>query len=398
MRVPVSLLRVKGSLTETVEELLALLGSPLEQLQAGMRVLIKPNMFQTDPGFQSHPEIVCTLARLAAAKGAKVTVAERTHNIYENLKNTDIHRYARVTSFDDEPLRIVPIDEATSLRVPIALPEIVVDCDYFIGVPQLRTHAGVLITNAMKNLVGLLPGFTTRIIHAAGVEESIVDLNIIRRQHLLVTDASTVIEGNYPIKGDARYIGVMGASTNAVAMDAVISTVAGYDPMDVEYLRFAQKRGLGPIDLNEIDIRGAAPAEVAFALNKAPTTPVPTREGIHIHAQNACVQCQRYIAGALQELEPDLQAYAGELTIISGPMQSRPEVRGPVILVGNCTYQHREAGVYIEGCPPRAIQIAAFHHAMGKEVTPTQRTQFRTPHGENSVCPSTTQNTETDSL
>lgn len=379
MQATVALLRSGENLTQNVEELLALLGSPLDALQRGMRVLIKPNMFQTRPGFQSHPAIVCALARLAAARGAHVTVAERTRNLHKILEGTDIHRYATVTSFDDCSLRIVPINEATSLRVPLAMPEIVLDCDYFIGVPQLRAHAGVLVTNAMKNLVGMLPGYTTRIIHAVGVEESIVDLNILRHQHLVVTDATTVIEGNYPINGIPRKVGLLAAANNAVAMDAVMSTVSGYDPSEIEYLRLAHKRGVGSIDLNEIRILGERPANVAFPLRRAPTVPLAPRPGISIHAEHACVQCKRYIAGVMQMLEPDLEAYDGALTIISGPMERLPERHGPVLLVGNCTYQHRDAGIYVEGCPPRAIQLAAFKHALGQPVTDEQRTQFRLP-------------------
>lgn len=381
MQAKAALLRSGTNLTQDVEELLALLGSPLDALQRGMRVLIKPNMFQTRPGFQSHPTIVCTLARLAASKGAHVTVAERTQNLYKLLEQTDIHRYATVKSFDDCSLRLVSINEATSLRIPVAIPDIVLDCDYFIGVPQLRAHAGVLITNAMKNLVGMLPGYTTRIIHAVGVEESIVDLNILRHQHLVITDATTVIEGNYPINGTPREVGLLAAADNAVAMDAVMSTVGGYDPSEIEYLRIAHNRHLGSIDLNDIRILGARPAEVAFSLRRAPSSLPTPRAGISIHADNACMQCKRYIAGVMQMLEADLQAYDGELTIVSGPMAKLPERHGPVLLVGNCTYQHRDAGIYVEGCPPRAIQLAAFKHALGQPVTDEQRTQFRLTDG-----------------
>ncbi|GCE15623.1 DUF362 domain-containing protein [Tengunoibacter tsumagoiensis] len=378
MNATVALLRAGRDLTQATDELLALLGSPLDALQAGMRVVIKPNMFQVKPGFQSHPELVCAVARLVAAKGAKVTVAERTRNIYTLLKDTDIHRYATVMSFDDCSLRVAAIEGATSLRVPVAFPEIILDCDYFIGIPQLRAHAGVLVTNAMKNLIGMFPGYTTRIVHTVGVEESIVDLNLLRHQDLVITDATTVIEGNYPINGVAREVGLLSASTSAVSIDAVMSTVAGYDPFEVEYLRIAHNRGLGTIDLNEITVVGLRPADVAFTLNHPPYTVQSPREGIHIYAQHACIQCQRYIAGSLLMLEPELQAYDGELTIISGPMETLPEVKGRVVLIGNCTYQHRDAGVYVEGCPPRAIQSAAFKYALGQEVTADQRTQFRT--------------------
>lgn len=378
----VSLVRAgssRESVTDAVERALALIGSPLDELHAGMRVLIKPNMFQLKAGFQSDPEVVTAVARLAAARGASVIVAERTQQLHALLRDSDVHRYATVRSLDDCPLRVTQIDSATSLRVPLAIPDIVLDCDYFIGVPQLRTHASVLFSNAMKNLVGLLPGYTTRIVHMAGVDESTVDLNLLRPQHLVVCDATTVIEGNYPMGGTARRVGLIAAADNAVAADAVLGTVAGFDVREARYLVDAHARGLGPLDPAQIDVRGEEIASVAFAMRPAAREIVAPRPGIHVYADTACDACKRYLAGALHELGDELRAWDGEMTVIAGPLVDLPPLRGAVVLVGNCLYECRDAGVYIEGCPPRAIQLAAFRYAMGEAVTDAERTQFRVP-------------------
>jgi len=375
----VSLVRAQSDRTQAVEHALDLLGSPLDALQPGTRVLIKPNMFQLKPGFQSHPDIVCALARLAKARGATVTVAERTRNLHQLLSSSGVAKYAEIVSLDDARLRVTQIEGATSLRVPLAIPEPVLECDYFIGVPQLRTHASVLVTNGLKNLVGLLPGYTTRIVHMAGVDESIVDLNVLRPQQLVVSDATTVVEGNYPMDGDLREVGVLGASTDAVALDSVMASMAGFDSTEVVYLRLAQQRGLGVADLERIRVVGLTRAEAAFPMRQAPCVPTSTHPGVRIYAESACVPCQRYIAAAMKLLEPELREFQGELTIVSGPLRELPELRGQVVLVGNSTYEHRERGIFVEGCPPRAIQIAAFRYALGHEVTPEQRSQFRVP-------------------
>ncbi len=368
-----------AQIAAAVDELLGLIGSPLDVLAPGDRVLLKPNMFQRKPGFMTNPDVVCALARRASETGAHVTVAERTRNLYPLLEGSDVHRYAKVVSLDDVPLRVTHIESATSLRVPIAIPDIVLDCDYFIGVPQVRTHASVLLSNAMKNLIGLLPGYTTRIVHMAGVDESVVDLNAMRPHHLAVADATVVVEGNYPMEGRATDVGVLAASTNAVALDVAVAHLAGFDPTEIEYLRHAHRRGLGPCSFDDVELRGLGPAEASFSMVKAPRTVHAPRPGIHLYIDGACEACRRYIAGALHLLEPELLAYDGELTILAGAMGELPPARGPVVLVGNCMYEQRDAGVYIEGCPPRAIQVAGFRWAMGQEVSPEERTQFRLP-------------------
>lgn len=362
-----------------VELALDLLGDPLRDIGRGDRVVIKPNMFQRKPGFRTSPDILLALAKRASARGAEVFIAERTQVLKEILHESPVHKYAQVVSFDDRPLRIVQVPGARSLRVPVAIPDIVTECDFFIGAPQLRTHSSVVFTNAMKNLVGLLPGFTTRIVHMAGVEESIVDLNQLRPQHLVVCDALTVIEGNYPMAGNTREVGLIAASRNAVAMDVAMAAVAGVASWELAYLRDAAQRGLGPIDLADIEIRGASVDDVAFTINRAPVDLTPPRDGIHVYADTACEDCRRWLAAAMQLLRDELLSFPGEMTIVSGPMERLPELRGAVVLVGNALYEHREAGVYLEGCPPRAIQTAGLRYAMGHTVTDQERTQFRVP-------------------
>ncbi|WP_370967420.1 DUF362 domain-containing protein [Amycolatopsis sp. cg9] len=364
-----------------LDRLLDLLGAPLAGLRAGDEVLIKPNLFQTKPGFHVSPALLAAIARVVAGYGARPVIAERTHAIYELLNDHEAAKYARIVSFDDLPLRITGIPGATSLRVPIAVPELILDCDFFIGVPQLRTHASVVYSNAMKNLVGLLPGYTTRIVHMAGVDESTVDLNLMRPQDLVVCDGTTVIEGNYPMDGRAREVGFLAASRNAVALDVAVGTLAGFDPASVAYLRDAHARGMGPLSPEDIEVLGTPVPELAFDMVKAPVEIVVPRPGIHVYAEHACPACSRFVAGAMKALAGELCEWDGEMTVISGPQVELPPLRGEVVLVGNCLYESRDLGIFVEGCPPRAIQLAAFRYAMGKPVGDHERTQFRVPAG-----------------
>lgn len=384
MTAAVGLVRaVPGAEREAVERLLTLLDSPLDTLSRNDRVLIKPNMFQLRPGFRSSPAVIAALAQAASSRGARVAVAERTQAIHQILAGSDVARFAEVTSFDDRPVRLVQIAGARSLRVPVPVPDIVLDCDYFIGVPHLRTHSSMVLTGAMKNLIGLLPGFTTRIVHMTGVDESIVDLNVMRPQHLVVADLTTVIEGNYPMAGELRPVGLLAGGADASAVDTVLAQVSGVDPDELSYLVEARQRGLVP---DRIEVRGEPVAAARFAIRRAPVRvePVPR---VHVYAETACPACQRWVAAALSELQDDLAAYPGELTVVAGPRHELPALRGAVVLVGNALYEHRDAGVYLEGCPPRAIQLAGFRYAIGKPVSPGERSQFRVP-GDGRTAPS----------
>lgn len=72
----VSLTRV-ASPSAAVEKALGMLGEPLRDLGRGDRAVIKPNIFQRPPGFQTSPQLLLALAKRASARGVKVYIAER---------------------------------------------------------------------------------------------------------------------------------------------------------------------------------------------------------------------------------------------------------------------------------------------------------------------------------
>src|SRR5882762_3003589 len=85
-----------AAVSAALDELLSALGEPLSELGAGDRVLIKPNMFQTQPGFAVSADLLAALARRVAETGAHPTIGERTANLHEVLRDHPVHRWARV--------------------------------------------------------------------------------------------------------------------------------------------------------------------------------------------------------------------------------------------------------------------------------------------------------------
>jgi len=190
----VSIVRVKDEdVFAAVKNAVALLGGIERFVKPGDRVLVKPNMFLSAPmplELITDPRVVLAVARLACEAGGEITVAERHKEIHKHLQPyPEIHRYARVVSFDDLPYTMARLHEARHLRAPVPFPDLADECDVFINVPGLRVHQLTQMSNGMKNLMGLLPGWATLHVHAYGLEGSIVDLNFHRPSDLVVTDA-----------------------------------------------------------------------------------------------------------------------------------------------------------------------------------------------------------------
>ena len=72
-------------------------------------------------------------------------------------------------------------------------------------------------------------------------------------------DAVTAMEGEGPNAGTPRQVGLLLASTNPVALDAVAGEIIGLEHDKNPVLVEAEKRGLGPHRIEDIEIVGLEP-------------------------------------------------------------------------------------------------------------------------------------------
>jgi ferredoxin len=76
------------------------------------------------------------------------------------------------------------------------------------------------------------------------------------RPQLNIMDSIEAMEGEGPSSGSMRKLGLILASEDAVALDAVASGIIGLDPSDVPTTRFSDERVLGIGSLGRIDVVG----------------------------------------------------------------------------------------------------------------------------------------------
>jgi uncharacterized protein (DUF362 family) len=125
----------------------------------------------------------------------------------------------------------------------------------------------------MKNLIGLYPGTIYQTVragvhdHAAdagspGIAYEILDMVRANKLGLVVIDGSTAMEGNGPDNGVLVPMNVIIAGTNPLATDMVATRTMGFAPEDVPTFVQANKIGMRPARLDDIEIRGAAIADV----------------------------------------------------------------------------------------------------------------------------------------
>jgi uncharacterized protein (DUF362 family) len=237
---------------------------------AGRRVFLKPNMVEYEPGtaINTHPAVV-TGAIGACRRGgaAEVIVGEgpghrrdieyllSSTGLYDRLRDERV----RFVDLNHDDVKVVPTRSwHTSLR-EIALPVSLLQADFVITMPKLKTHHWAGMTCSMKNLFGVVPGavygWPKNLLHIRGIFESILDLTATIQPHLTIVDAITAMEGDGPIMGKARPLGFIAIGSDLPAVDATCARVIGLDPVKVPYLPPAS-RYLGNIDADRIEQRG----------------------------------------------------------------------------------------------------------------------------------------------
>ncbi|NLK07112.1 MAG: DUF362 domain-containing protein [Firmicutes bacterium] len=368
----VSLVKVEnGDIRQAVQTAIDLIGGMGRFVKRGDVVLIKPNLFvpqKEDTGLITSPRVIKAVALLVKELGGEIVIGERTSSVYSNLEDSGLDDIAKIISFDDAPRRDIRISGAKGLFFDVPMPKIVDDCQVFINLPGLRTHALTLMSNALKNLMGLLPRDYTRMVHLCGLDRSIIDINMYRPSQLVVTDAIICAEGNFPGPAKPLPLNLIIAGDNPVAVDAVASRIVGYSPGEVDHLVEANRRGLGPIHLKDIELKGLSPEPYHNSFEKAHTTIDEFRDRVTIIAPAVCNSCRQALGCGLKQAE-ELGWLGGEteLVVIAGPVETLPDISpaADVLLYGNCAGRWHEHGVFERGCPPLGGQVIKALREMG---------------------------------
>lgn len=246
---------------------------------AGKKVVIKPNVLRKSEANEhivTNPALLrAVLDRVEALSPAEIVVGDNPGLVNygdneESFEKTGLMDAAQgyYKNFGDSPQH-VPFD-------PVFMPEVAVskeilDADIVISLPKFKTHGLTVMTGAIKNSYGILPGAQkARLHHIAGSPERfhdvIVEVFRLRVPDLYIMDAVVGMEGNGPASPELREIGLILASDNAVAMDAVVARMMGIDPGCLRFLQKAKAMGLGDFDSGSILIEGKMQVLADFKL------------------------------------------------------------------------------------------------------------------------------------
>jgi uncharacterized protein (DUF362 family)/Pyruvate/2-oxoacid:ferredoxin oxidoreductase delta subunit len=240
---------------------------------AGARVLVKPNMlgpYRPDQGVTTHPSLVAAVVDRLLASGAIVQVGDnpgaRGYGIGRRCGEvTGILKASRgCYTVMGEAAVEVAVDSPYTRTVRVSRQ--VVEADLVVSLPKMKTHLQTLMTGGVKNTYGYLVGADKSRLHAVARRAKefgrvLADVFSVKPPHLTIIDAVTAMEGDGPSNGSTREVGLLIASTDAVAADRVVCRLMGLPEERVHYLTEVRRRfpGMGDYRLDGIEFPGAIP-------------------------------------------------------------------------------------------------------------------------------------------
>lgn len=261
--------RYDGALVQTIRDGLAACDLKASQF-IGKRVLLKPNMVEPTrliPHMTTHPALIAAAAEVFRNWGATVTIGEAPGHVRDTemaLVESGVREALTDARLQFADLNYEPVcwrknRGRISQLTGIYFPQSVSEADYVVSLPKLKTHHWVGVTCAMKNLYGTLPGikygWPKNVLHHNGIPETVVDINATLPNTLAIVDGIECMEGDGPIMGSMKSMGLVFVGKSLPAVDATAARIMGLRPERVSYLALAADR-LGPIAEDRITQRG----------------------------------------------------------------------------------------------------------------------------------------------
>lgn len=375
----VSLVRYENP--ESVAKAIALCGG-FEKLKPSDRVLLKPNICTAGAGFippfgtVTTTKVVEGTVRALKDFGVRdISIGEGTvldelgTNTTKGFKWIQLDKLAkrygaRLIDFNAGPHRKVTVED-----VPIHIAEAALEADFFINLPVLKTHSDTRVSLSSKNLKGCMSMASKKFFHG---EDGILSYRISRLveaipQHLAILDGIYVMDkGPDASVGTAHPRGILVASTDFLAADAVGVRLLGGEPKEAEHLRLYAERHDRTNILNDdaaIEVRGERVEDHAEFIEwkHQPGLDMAasghTGLDVRVITNTMCSGCYANLTGPTLLLAAlSRNKNFKDMRIVGGKSLKDDRNSPRTFLFGNCAIKenkHLDKATKVEGCPPK---------------------------------------------
>lgn len=278
--------QAEGAIRALVEQM----GGMGRFVRPGERIVLKANLLRAAPpesAICTHPAVVEAVARLVKEAGGTPVICDSPggalhkesvlRSLYEKTGMAAAAAAAGAELSMDSSTRTVSLPEGKVLRqAEIITP--VAEADGVIDLCKMKTHVLMSMTGAVKNLFGVIPGLSKVGYHAthpdhATFADVLLDLTGYVKPRLSLMDGILAMEGDGPgSSGTPRQAGLLLAAANPLALDTAAGAIMNLPRQDNPVLLAAERRGLTPCRMEDVELIGGTVEELRMADYKFPAS------------------------------------------------------------------------------------------------------------------------------
>ena len=278
--------QAEGAIRALVEQM----GGMGRFVRPGERIVLKANLLRAAPpesAICTHPAVVEAVAKLVKEAGGTPVICDSPggalhkeavlRSLYEKTGMAAAAAAAGAELSMDSSTRTVSLPEGRVLRqAEIITP--VAEADGVIDLCKMKTHVLMSMTGAVKNLFGVIPGLSKVGYHAthpdhATFADVLLDLTGYVKPRLSLMDGILAMEGDGPgSSGTPRQAGLLLASANPLALDTAAGAIMNLPRQDNPVLLAAERRGLTPCRMEDVELIGGTVEELRMADYKFPAS------------------------------------------------------------------------------------------------------------------------------
>jgi uncharacterized protein (DUF362 family) len=247
-----------------VERQFTLLGESIN-ISRGDVVLLKPNLIIPRPAecpAQTHPAVILAAVKAVIELGGKPVVS-------------DSPAWGDVTACIEalelkEPLeklgaKVVQMNRPVNQKIAgarVGISRTALEADKIINLPKFKAHQQLGATFAIKNMFGCVAGKEKVYWHfAKGADyhdfcSMLIGIYELLGPMVTILDGIIAMEGQGPVSGEGRNLGVMVGSADPVACEMVCCEIVKFKPQELPLICSARKLGFGCWDMDKIEVVG----------------------------------------------------------------------------------------------------------------------------------------------
>ncbi len=263
---------------KAISSCVGLLGGFKKFLNPGNRILIKPNLLLAaapDKAVTTHPLFIeAVIETIAAITGTSenIVIADSfgpgvpynkkgMKKVYEATGILDVAKRTGCRLNYSNDYEILSYKQGRVIK-KIEVIKPVIEADVIINLPKFKTHNLTVITGAVKNMFGIIPGFTKVGYHLRFDDfkkfwSMLLDIISFIKPGLNIMDGIVGIEGEGPGRsGTPRKIGLIMASSDPISMDVIMSKIMNIDKRLIPLFEILEKEGKESYGEDDIRVLG----------------------------------------------------------------------------------------------------------------------------------------------